>query len=173
MLGPPRCRSIPVLALQAQLPTGLASRPTRRGTRPPQVLMAQGAKGRSRQAGPSDQSTNKTSSEHVKGTGGDVEVEISRVVSPVPTAGASIGAQNEVGGGGEDRRWLNCAAARRHVRTPPPTTRASLSSNDSNRRSRLPHQAVTRISELVRRRWDSLVVDELPGGNYRRGRAGA
>src|SRR5208283_2127247 len=70
LLGPPRCRSIPVLALQAQLPTGLASRPTRRGTRPPQVLMAQGAKGRSRQAGPSSQSTNQTRSGRVKGTGG-------------------------------------------------------------------------------------------------------
>jgi len=32
--------------------------------------MAQGAKGRSRQLGPSGQSTNKTSFEHVKGTGG-------------------------------------------------------------------------------------------------------
>ena len=43
---------------------------THRGTRPPQVLKAQGAKGRSRQASPSGQSTNKTSFEHVKGTGG-------------------------------------------------------------------------------------------------------
>ena len=32
--------------------------------------MAQGAKGRSRQADPSGQSTNQTRSEHVKGTGG-------------------------------------------------------------------------------------------------------
>ncbi len=32
--------------------------------------MAQGAKGRSRQAGPSGQSTNQTSREHVKGAGG-------------------------------------------------------------------------------------------------------
>ena len=32
--------------------------------------MAQGAKGRSRQADPSGQSTNQTKSEHVKGTGG-------------------------------------------------------------------------------------------------------
>ena len=42
------------------------------GAHVPQVLTAQGAKGRSRQAGPSGQSTNKTSSEHVKGTGGAV-----------------------------------------------------------------------------------------------------
>src|SRR5208337_4912388 len=37
---------------------------------PPQVLMTQGAKGRSRQADPSGQSTNQTRSGHVKGTGG-------------------------------------------------------------------------------------------------------
>src|SRR5258705_9310492 len=37
---------------EARLPTGLASRPTCRGTCPPQVLEAQGAKGRSRLAGP-------------------------------------------------------------------------------------------------------------------------
>ena len=72
LVGPPR--------LQAQLPTGLASRPTRRGTRPPQVLMAQGAKGRSRQAGPSGQSTNQTRSEHVKGTGGEGRAAAARSV---------------------------------------------------------------------------------------------
>ncbi len=41
------------------------------GHAPPQVLRAQGAKGRSRQAGPSGQSTNQTSFGHVKGKGGD------------------------------------------------------------------------------------------------------
>ena len=35
------------------------------------------------------------------------------------------------------------------------------------------YQAVARISGHVRRRWASLVVDELPGGNHRRERAGA
>ena len=40
--GLPRRVSFPVLALLARLPTGLASRPTRRGTRPPQVLETQG-----------------------------------------------------------------------------------------------------------------------------------
>jgi hypothetical protein len=34
--------------------------------------MAQGAKGRSWQAGPSGQSTNQTSCEHAKGTGGPI-----------------------------------------------------------------------------------------------------
>ena len=36
--------------------------------------MAQGAKGRSRQADPSGQSTNQTRSEHVKGTGGKIKL---------------------------------------------------------------------------------------------------
>src|SRR5208283_6051745 len=88
VLGPPRCRSIPVLALLAQLPTGLASRPTHRGTRPPQVLTAQGANGRSRQAGPSGQSTNKTSFEHVKGTGG-LDLEQKPILAP-RTAGVDV-----------------------------------------------------------------------------------
>ena len=35
------------------------------------------------------------------------------------------------------------------------------------------YQAVARISVLVRRRWAGLAVDELPGGNHRRERAGA
>src|SRR6266481_3134932 len=45
------CRSL-YWRSEARLPTGLASRPTCRGTCPPQVLEAQGAKGRSRLAGP-------------------------------------------------------------------------------------------------------------------------
>src|SRR5208337_4762947 len=92
LLGHRQCRPFPVLALQAQLPTGLASRPTRRGTRPPQVLMAQGAKGRSRQADPSGQSTNQTRSGPGKGTGGLIEGahEKSPPSSRVPARGEKL-----------------------------------------------------------------------------------
>src|SRR5260221_13629544 len=45
------CRSL-YWRSEARLPIGLASRPTCRGTCPPQVLEAQGAQGRSRLAGP-------------------------------------------------------------------------------------------------------------------------
>ena len=54
-----------------------------------------------------------------------------------------------------------------------PSARASLSSNDRNPWSRLLYQAIAKILVLVRRLWAGLVVDELPGGNHRRGRAGA
>src|SRR6266404_7778250 len=50
--GPPQRASIPVLALEAQPPTGLPSRPTYRGADPLQVLETQGFSGNSRQAGP-------------------------------------------------------------------------------------------------------------------------
>src|SRR5467141_4254011 len=50
--GPPRLASIPVLALEAQPPTGLPSRPTCRGAGPLQVLKTRGFVGDSRQAGP-------------------------------------------------------------------------------------------------------------------------
>jgi hypothetical protein len=50
--GPPRRASIPVLALEAQPPTGLPSRPTCRGAGPLQVLKTRGFVGDSRQAGP-------------------------------------------------------------------------------------------------------------------------
>src|SRR5438132_11030008 len=50
--GPPQRASIPVLALEAQPPTGLPSRPTCRGAGPLQVLKTRGFSGNSRQAGP-------------------------------------------------------------------------------------------------------------------------
>src|ERR1700676_1568777 len=50
--GPPQRASIPVLALEAQPPTGLPSRPTCRGAGPLQVLKTRGFVGDSRQAGP-------------------------------------------------------------------------------------------------------------------------
>ena len=50
--GPPRRASIPVLALEAQPPTGLPSRPTCRGAAPFEVLRTRGFSGDSRQAGP-------------------------------------------------------------------------------------------------------------------------
>jgi hypothetical protein len=54
----------------ARLPTGHPSRPSRRGTRPPQALEVQGAHGSSRQAGPIfDQSTGPAEAA-VRGTGG-------------------------------------------------------------------------------------------------------
>ena len=62
-----------------------------------------------------------------------LHIEVGGLVGQAPIASASIGA------------------------------RASLSSNDSNPRSR----------RLYRKLWASLVVDELAGGNHRRGRAGA
>jgi len=49
--GPPRRASFPVLAVSAQLPTGLASRPTRQGTGPPGARSTGETRG-SRQAGP-------------------------------------------------------------------------------------------------------------------------
>ena len=42
--------------------------------------MAQGAKGRSRQAGPSGQSTNQTRFERVKGTGGGRRLDIAALL---------------------------------------------------------------------------------------------
>src|SRR6202040_1536438 len=50
--GPPQRASIPVLALEAQPPTGLPSRSTCRGAGPLQVLKTRGFEGDSRQAGP-------------------------------------------------------------------------------------------------------------------------
>src|ERR1700675_1057037 len=50
--GPPQRASIPVLALEAQPPTGLPSRPTCRGAGPLQVLTTRGFAGDSRQASP-------------------------------------------------------------------------------------------------------------------------
>src|SRR5229473_2862376 len=50
--GPPQRASIPVLALEAQPPTGLPSRPTCRGAGPLQVLKTRGFAGDSRQASP-------------------------------------------------------------------------------------------------------------------------
>src|SRR5271156_4267740 len=50
--GPPQRASIPVLALEAQPPTGLPSRPTCRGAGPLQVLKMRGFGGVTRQAGP-------------------------------------------------------------------------------------------------------------------------
>src|SRR6476646_2054927 len=50
--GPPQRSSIPVLALEAQPPTGLPSRSTCRGAGPLQVLKTRGFEGDSRQAGP-------------------------------------------------------------------------------------------------------------------------
>src|ERR1700730_10373973 len=50
--GPPHRASIPVLALEAQPPTGLPSRPTCRGAGPLQVLTTRGFAGDSRQASP-------------------------------------------------------------------------------------------------------------------------
>src|SRR6516165_9297939 len=49
---PPQRASIPVLALEAQPPTGLPSRPTCRGAGPLQVLKTRGFAGDSRQASP-------------------------------------------------------------------------------------------------------------------------
>jgi hypothetical protein len=68
--------------------------------------------------------------------------------------------------------FVRSASARSNTARPY-HARASLSSNASNPRGRRLCQAVTRISVLVRRHWASLAVDELPGGNHRRGRAGA
>jgi hypothetical protein len=56
---------------------------------------------------------------------------------------------------------------------PHPIARASLLSNYENPWSRMLYQAIAKISVLVRRLWDSLAVDELAGGDHRRGRAGA
>jgi hypothetical protein len=50
--------------------------------------------------------------------GGDVEVEISRVVSPVHLADASIGAQNDVGGGGRSPRASASSRAATFERRP-------------------------------------------------------
>jgi hypothetical protein len=50
--SPPQRASIPVLALEAQPPTGLPSRSTCRGAGPLQVLKTRGFEGDSRQAGP-------------------------------------------------------------------------------------------------------------------------
>src|SRR5467141_3093050 len=50
--GPPQRASIPVLALEAQPPTGLPSRSTCRGAGPLQVFKTRGFVGDSRQAGP-------------------------------------------------------------------------------------------------------------------------
>src|SRR5258708_10789790 len=50
--GPPERASIPVLALEAQPPTGLPSRPTCRGAGPLQVLKTRRFSGNSRHAGP-------------------------------------------------------------------------------------------------------------------------
>jgi hypothetical protein len=50
--GPPQRASIPVLALEAQPPRGLPSRPTSRGAGQLQVLKTRGFSGNSRQAGP-------------------------------------------------------------------------------------------------------------------------
>src|SRR4029077_8645232 len=50
--GPPQRASIPVLALEAQPPTGLPSRSTCRGAGPLQVLKTRGFEGDSRPAGP-------------------------------------------------------------------------------------------------------------------------
>ena len=50
--GPPQRASIPVLALEAQPPTGLPSRPTCRGADPLQVLKTRGFADDSRQASP-------------------------------------------------------------------------------------------------------------------------
>src|SRR5258708_18143642 len=64
------CRSL-YWRSEARLPTGLASRPTCRGTCPPQVLEAQGAKGRSRLAGPYRQVYRIDElTDDMKGTGG-------------------------------------------------------------------------------------------------------
>ena len=53
-----------------------------------------------------------------RAAGGDVEVEISRVVSPVPMADASIGAQNDIGGGGGSPRASASSRAATFERRP-------------------------------------------------------
>src|ERR1700730_8588811 len=70
LLGPPRCSSVPVLALEAQLPTGLTSRPTHRDTCPHQVLIGTGVKGLLPVGWPVQPVYQiKTGRERVKGTG--------------------------------------------------------------------------------------------------------
>ena len=46
-------------------------------------------------------------------------------------------------------------------------------SNNRKPRSRQLYQAIAKILVLVRRLWASFAVDEVPGGNHRRGRADA
>src|SRR6267378_2027568 len=68
--GPPQRPSIPVLALEAQPPTGLPSRPTCRGAGPLEVLKTQDSRATPGRPARSGQSTIPTSQQPLlKGTG--------------------------------------------------------------------------------------------------------